>query len=367
MENNDKNVIQLAFAAIDPTLTGNIPVLEESEARGKDYILYGSDNLYPNYLRELYLTVSTLKSVIDGTTDFVVGDSIAMDGVDNKIVNGRGDTVRDLITLIAKDYLIYGGFCVQVVRNNLGKVSELYYVDFRYVRSDKDNNVFYYSEEFDKKWVRSNKVVVYPKFSTVNPQPSSLVYVKNSRSTTYPIPRYSGAVKGCEIERHIDGFHLNGLENGFYGSYVLSFNNGLPTDEQRMEIEKNVMEKFCGAANSGRVLLNFSDSKDNAVTVDKLDVVDFSEKYQAAAERAREQIFTSFRATPILFGLTSTTNTGFSTDEFQQTFRLYNRTVVRPLQQLVSDTFDKVYERQGVLKIKPFSIEEDNNGEKTVE
>ena len=55
MENNDKNVIQLAFAAIDPTLTGNTPVLEESEARGKDYILYGSDNLYPNYLRELYL------------------------------------------------------------------------------------------------------------------------------------------------------------------------------------------------------------------------------------------------------------------------------------------------------------------------
>ena len=88
---------------------------------------------------------------------------------------------------------------------------------------------------------------------------------------------------------------------------------------------------------------------------------------QAAAERAREQIFTSFRATPILFGLTSTTNTGFSTDEFQQTFRLYNRTVVRPMQQLISDTFDKVFERQGVLEIKPFSIEEDNNGEKTVE
>nr|CAI9750011.1 hypothetical protein DLTAUQXX_DLTAUQXX_CDS_0035 [uncultured phage]CAI9750115.1 hypothetical protein LUIDIZRK_LUIDIZRK_CDS_0035 [uncultured phage] len=33
MENNDKNVIQLAFAAIDPTLTGNTPVLEETRKR----------------------------------------------------------------------------------------------------------------------------------------------------------------------------------------------------------------------------------------------------------------------------------------------------------------------------------------------
>jgi hypothetical protein len=61
--------------------------------------------------------------------------------------------------------------------------------------------------------------------------------------------------------------------------------------------------------------------------------------------------------------LTSEANTGFSTEEFEQSFKLYNRTQIKPVQRLICDAYDKIYGQKGVLTIKPFSLDgntEDN-------
>jgi hypothetical protein len=153
----------------------------------------------------------------------------------------------------------------------------------------------------------------------------------------------------------IDTYHLSSLENGFAGSYIFSFLNGIPDDEQKAEIEKNINEKFAGASNSGRILINFANGIQNALKVEKLDTTDFGAKYDATAKRSREQIFVSFQAVPALFGL-MTESKGFSTEEFEQAFRLYNRTAVNPIQQIIIQTFNKVFGGEYVT-ITPFSLD----------
>lgn len=367
--NNIKDKVSLAFAAIEKKYETTIPSFKEEEARGKNYITYGEENQVPEYLYGLYLSVSTLKTIIDGTADFVAGNDVNSNiSRFSKEVNKKGDTFYELVRLLARDWNIYGGAAFQVIRNKAGEVGELYYIDFRYLRSDKDNNIFYYSEEYDKKYSRTSKIIAYPKFiPEATEVPTSIVYMKNERSHTYPIPRYSGALKACEIERNIDEFHLAGLENGFGASYIINFLNGIPTDEQKAEIEKNMNEKFAGASNSGRIMLNFADTKDNAATVEKLDITDFGDKYKAAATRSREQIFCAFRAVPAIFGL-MTENKGFAEEEFEQAFRLYNRTVVRPIQRVICDTFDKVLGTKNSITIDAFTIdEEDNNNDAQIQ
>lgn len=354
----EKNKIQLAFAAIDKTIEQLIPSDIEIENLGKSYVSWGTSNLYPQYLYGLFNDVSTLKTIVMGTADYVCGNDVvcAKQGFEKEI-NKKGDTIRELVNLIARDYLIYGGFAIQVIRNRIGDISELYYIDFRNIRSSKKNDLFFYSEEYGKKYARTNKTIVYPKFvPEAREIASSIIYVSNDKSKTYPTPRYSGALKACEIERMIDEYHLSSLENGFYGSYLFNFANGIPNDEQKAEIEKNVNEKFAGASNAGRILLNFSNGKDNALTVERLDTVDFGSKYEATAKRSREQIFVSFQAVPSLFGL-MTESKGFSTEEFEQAFKLYNRTVVKPIQKVIVDTFKKVLGGD-YLAIEPFSLEE---------
>lgn len=357
MDNN--KIIQMAFAATNKEWEEIIPQLTEVEST-KDYVLYGKDNQYPEYLYSLYNDVSTLKTIIEGTADYVIGNSVECNikGFD-KQVNTKGDTMRELVRLCARDWLIYGGYYIQVIRNKAGEVRELYYIDFRYMRSSKKNDVFYYSEDFGKKYVRTNKRVVYPKYlPEAKGVASSIVFVSNNKSSTYPIPKYSGSIKACEIERSIDTYHLSSIENGFGGSYIINFLNGIPTDEVKNEIEKNVNEKFCGASNAGRVLINFANGKDNATTLEKLTVEDFGEKYKAAAERAKDQIFTAFRAIPQLFGDMSAA-TGFNSQEFSESFKVFNRTVCKPIQQTICDSIDKIFGNDNSINITPFSLDDD--------
>ena len=355
---NEKN-INIQLAAIEKVVERSIPEYTELETRGKGYITYGTDNQYPEYLWGLYNDVTTLKTIIKGTADFVAGDDAICNVPDfSKEINKKGDTLFDLIGWIAKDYLIYGGYAIQVVRNKAGNIGELYYIDFRYLRTSKKRDLFWYSEEYGKKYARSNKTVVYPKFvPEAKDVATSIVYVANEVSRTYPIPRYSGALKACEIERGIDEFHLSSLENGFYGSYLFNMCNGIPSDEQKAEIEETMTDKFTGPSNAGRILINFANSKDNAATVQKLEIQDFGEKYDAAFKRSREQIYCAFQAIPAIFGL-MTESTGFNEQEFSESFKLYNRTVVRPIQRNISNTLDKIFGMEGSITITPYSIDD---------
>lgn len=346
----------MIFSAIDRVITQNIPVLTQEANRSKGYILYGEDNQYPEYLFDLYTSTSTLKTLVAGTSDYVCGDDARCNVPGfNKTVNRKGDTLRNIIRWCTRDYLIYGGFALNVIRNNKGDIGEVYYVDFRYLRSDKDNESFWYSEEFAKKYARASKALVYPKFIPGGDAPSSIIYVKNDVGTTYPIPRYSGAIKACEIERHIDDMHLNSLENGFMGSYLINFLNGIPDATLKEEIEKQVQGKFAGTKNAGRIILNFANGKDNAATIEKLEVTDFAEKYKAAAERARTTIYQAFQAQGQLFGDMSA-STGFNEIEFKTAWALYNSTVVRNIQRIFGDTFDFIFQTTNSISITPFTL-----------
>lgn len=357
MENKN---IQMAFAAIDKTIVNSIPELKQEEYRNKQYIYYGTDNLYPEFLFSLYTDVSTLKTIIDGTANYVAGDDAVCNVPGFITMNKRGDTLRNIIKWCSRDYNLYGGFALEVIRNFAGKVAEVYYIDFRYLRSDKKNESFWYSEEYAKKYMRTSKAILYPKYIPGGEAPASILYVKNDVTYTYPIPRYSGAIKSCIIEKSIDDLHLNSLENGFMPSYIINFLNGIPEDAQKAEIEKNVTEKFCGSSNAGRVLLNFANGEDNAAKVEKLEVSDFADKYKAAAERSRSTIYESMQAIPQLFG-NMAASTGFNEIEFKTSWDLYNSTVVRDQQRVIGDAFDKIFGMKGSITINPFVLGDQTN------
>ena len=369
MSSTKENKVLVSFSAIDPWLERNIVSPAETPVHGKDYVQWGDGNAYPDYLLELVKTVPTLRSIIQGTVDFIVGDDATIfplvEGYAPGVMNKRGDTIMEQVEDLARDYETYGGFALQVIRGMDGSVVEVYYIDLRFLRLNKEGDVFYYSEKWGERGRRD--AVVYPafrsdiaeKWATMddderNRNASSILYVKSTHSQVYPLPVYAASVKACEIERLVDDYHLSAIMNGFASSLIVNFNNGQPTDEMKEEIERDFDEKFTGAGNAGRVMFSWNKSKDNATTFEVPPVTDFGEKYKALAENSRQKIFTAFRAYPNLFGLS--TSTGFNIEEFEQAFKLYNRTAVRPVQRLIADAYDRIYGQPGVLNIVPFSL-----------
>lgn len=372
---NKPSRASFSFAAIDPYVDNKMILPIERFVSGKDLVEWGNRNSYPDYLLDLYNNVPTLRSIINGNIDFVTGDDVSIlpltDNLPNGQMNNRGDNIREQIKDIAKDYEIYGGFALQIIRNLIGMVAEVYYIDMRYLRTNKEGNVFYYCED----WSKSGKkdVIVYPafmpnlKWDTLddeqrNRNASSILYVKNVHTQVYPAPLYAASIKACEIERLIDDFHINSLQNQFVSSAIINFNNGDPGDEMKKEIEDAINEKFAGAANGGRIMLSFNKNKESATDIVEFEVKDFGERYKALSEHSRQQIFTAFRANPNLFGIPTEGN-GFANEQYAESFKLYNRTQIQPVQRLIADTYDKIYATKGVLTIVPFSMDgetEDN-------
>ena len=377
MSNTEQNKparARISFAAIDRYIDSNIILPVEKFVSAKDLMEWGTRNSYPDYLLDLYNNVPTLSAIINGNIDFITGDDVSIlpltQHLPNGIMNNRGDHIREQIKDIAKDYEIYGGFALQIIRNLIGEVAEVYYIDMRFLRSNKEGNVFYYCEDWSKS-VRKD-VIVYPAFmpnlnwdalddEARNRNASSILYVKKVHTQVYPVPLYAAAVKACEIERQVDEFHLSDINNHFVSSAIINFNNGIPDDDVKEQIEREFTEKFCGASNGGRTAFSWNPNKESATDIVEFEVKDFGERYKALSDRSRQQIFTAFRANPNLFGIPTEGN-GFANEQYAESFKLYNRTQIKPVQRMIADAYDKIYGQPKVLTIVPFSMDGESEG-----
>lgn len=353
-ENNSK-VVEVKLIAQDSYLETHIVTPDEVQGRG-EMVLWGKRNDYPAYLSELYCDVTTLRSIINGVIDYVAGDAVTL-SVSLPVGSGMANedqTVFDLVQNLAKQLAQYGGFALQVIRTRDGQIHSLYCLDLKNVRSNKDNTVFWYAEKWDG---RKEKAKEYPKFIPgATAQETGIVYVKRATDTgVYPSPLWAASTKAAEIERCTDVYHLNSINNGFEGSAVVNFNNGVPDEDTRKKIEKEVNEKFGGYQNAGRIVISFNDAVTNKTTIDALKTEDFGAKYESLSKWCRQQLFTAFRANPNLFGI-ATESSGFNSEEYESAFKLFNRTTVKPFQTIITDAFQRIFGAP-VLTIKPFSIE----------
>lgn len=358
----------LSFAAIDSYIETNIIAPTERNIPAQNMVEWGDGNRYPEYLLELYNTVPTLRAIINGNVDYIAGDDanvVQFGGNALGTVNKRGDTIREQLRQLAKDYEMYGGCALQVIRDYTGAVSELYALDMRFLRTNKDGNVFYYSEDFGRGGRRN--AVVYPAFlpsldwaSLTDEQRarqvSSVLMVKTVNTQVYPAPLYAAAVKACEIERCIDDYHLNAINNGFVSSLLVNFNNGVPEDHIKEEIEETFNDKFSGHQNAGRIMFSWNRSKETATEIVTPTIEDFGDRYKALSEHSRQQIFTAFRANPNLFGIPTEGN-GFANEQYAESYKLYNRTQIKPVQRMLGDMYTKALGVANALTIRPFSLE----------
>lgn len=361
--------VNVKFLAVDQFVESNIVEPIEKEVKGKGFITWGECNEYPFYIDSLYENVSTLKSIIDGTSDYVCGDGVICNIINfQEKVNSKDETIEDIVNYISKDILKYNGFALNIVRNKLGTPAEIYYLDFKRVRSSKDGSKLYYAEDWEKSYGRV-KYIEYDSFTSKEgkDKASTIFYWKNDINKVYPTPMWSAAVIAAEIEKKMNEYHLNNISNSFSSNYIINFNSGRPSDEIQEEIEMELYDKFCGVENSGRPMLCFNNNKDGETTVTKIDADSFIDKYNTLAERTQQEIFTAFRATPNLFGIPTKT-TGFNEQEYNQAYKLFNKSVIQPVQKKIKRAFDKIFGTKDAITIIPFSMNalQEENKEKQI-
>lgn len=330
--------------------TKELPDTREVVRSGFDYVSWGTNNRFPQELYEMYLNSAILQSVINGTADYVFGGGVisAFD-----VINDKMETLEDVIKKCVFDYLIFGGYAIQLMYKG-GAVQAMYWLDFQKCRRSEDEKKVYYCDEWGK---YNKKCLEYNSWTPDMNKGTCIFYFKGHKSRgIYPIPMYIGALKSVKISTEISNFHLNNITNGFASNAIISFNNGDPDDDTKKRIEDAFKAKFCSTNNAGSFMLLFNESKENAAEVTRIQDDQFDKKYDSLSKNVKEDIFIAFRATPTLFGLPNENN-GFSKEEYFESFKLYNKTVVKPIQKDIERHFKTL---GFVIKFKEFKLEDDD-------
>ena len=332
---------------------------DENTYGADDIVSYGKDNDAPKQFKYCYMNSATLKSVVDGSVNYILGEEVVVndEGATFKDkVNRNGMTMKDIVAKSALSYQIYGGFAIQVIYNKLGVPVELFPLDFSRCRlNEKGDKVFYSKKNWSK---YGTKAEVYDVFNLkkINiEKPTQILYVKGDfTNNVYPLPEWFGAMRDVLTEIEASKYALNSISNGFSARYLINLPDGAGMDNtQREAIEEAIKNKFCGTDTDTNFMIYYADGSDRA-EISKIESDDANERFISIKDNARSNIYTAMRCTPNLMGLPTAT-TGFNSQEYSSAFKLYQKSVIQPIQDKIVKAINGVI-GDNAISIIPFQI-----------
>ena len=367
--------------------TQTAPIIQE--VRGRDYIEYGTEdwrNLYPQFLIDLYYSSSTHAAIINQTAEIIAGEDLVCEEEDainletyvklKKFLRhaNSNESLHQVIKKIAFDFKLQGAYALHIVWNReRTEIVELYHVPVERVRAGRPNELgkidtFFISADWGN--TRTNKPYPITAFNVNDRTSGSQLLYTGSYSPNMDVYHTPDYIAGCNwalVDQKVAEFHLNNIENGFSGSYFVSFANGIPTQEERRQIEQSLVEKFTGASNSGKFILTFSDDKTRTPEITPISVSDADKQYLALQELLVSNICAAHRITSkTLMGIDTANGFSSNADELINAANFYQNTVVRGFQLNILNTLQTIFSVNNIdlpvefVQLKPITVQFDS-------
>jgi len=367
--------------------TSTAPIVQE--VRGRDYIEYGTEdwrNLYPQFLIDLYYNSSTHAAIVNQTAEMIAGEDLVAEEEDainleayvklKKFLRhaNSNESLHQVIKKVAFDFKLQGAYALHVVWNReRTEIAEVYHVPVERVRAGRPNELgkvdtFFISADWGN--TRTNKPYPIAAFNVNDRTSGSQLIYSGAYSPNMDIYHTPDYIAGCNwalVDQKVAEFHLNNIENGFAGSYFVSFANGIPTQEERRQIEQSLVEKFTGASNSGKFILTFSDDKTRTPEITPISVSDADKQYLALQELLVSNICAAHRITSkTLMGIDTTNGFSSNADELINAANFYQNTVVRGFQLNILNTLQTIFSVNNIdlpvefVQLKPITVQFDS-------
>ena len=314
-----------------------IPVNIERQREG--YVTFGEDNLYPNYLIELYNRSAKHNAIINSKVTYVYGKGLEMTVQDARLQElfdsvNRWQTLNEFAYQLVTDLELYNGTAIEIIWNRSGTSYEMKVLEFKNVRSNVDGSMFYYSPQ----WAlySTPDIIEYPAFDINNRKGRQIFYYKVYRPgcKVYPIVNYIGCIPYIETDIEISNYHLNNIKNGFWGGKVITFIAQQPTKEEMQAISRQFRYTKTGTDNAGKFVLNFVPNKESAPLIESLEPEDSDTKFEILNKTVLQEIFVGHQITsPMLMGVRVEGQLGGRT-EMLDAYELFKNTYVNGRQQI---------------------------------
>jgi hypothetical protein len=325
------------------------PVIQENKK--SDYIEYGVDNNYFQYLIDRYLYSATNNAIITGVTNMIYGkglDALDSNKKPNEYAQMRSIIKGDCLKKVALERKMLGMGAMQVIKEK-GRVKKIDHFPMNTLRAEKCNDkgeieAWYYFPDWTKK-KPSEKAKRIPAFGFGNGNEVEMYvvhpYVSGFHYYT-PID-YSGALPYAKLEEEISDYLINDVQNGFSGTKVINFNNGVPTEEMRDKIKRDVLGKLTGSRGE-KLIVAFNVNAESKTTVEDIPLNDAPAHYEYLSTECFEKLIVGHRVTsPMLLGIRDTGGgLGNNADEIKTATLLMDNIVIKPYQLELINAIDEI-------------------------
>jgi len=328
------------------------------EQYNRDWVEYGEDNNYFDYLIDRYNGSATNNAAINGIAEMIYGKGL--EAVEEDVKGKDYKEMKELFTKscmkkVCYDYKMMGQAAIQIIYSkDRKKIVQVEHMPVETLRAEKANNKgeikgYYYAKDWSEVTYKTQPKRI-PAFGTSS-SGLEILYIKPYRAGFYyysPVD-YQGGLQYAELEEEIANYHINNIQNGLAPSMLINFNNGVPTEDQRSLIEQNIQEKFSGSSNAGRFILAFNDSKELSASIEPVILSDAHEQYKFLSDESMRKVMVSHRiVSPMLVGIKDKTGLGNNAEELQTASLLMDNTVIRPMQVTILDELEKVLMYNGI-------------------
>jgi hypothetical protein len=328
------------------------------EQKNKEWVEYGEDNNYYQYLIDLYYGSPTNNAAIKGISDLIYGEGLEVVKADRHLA-GYLDLKKvfheDCLRNCAMDLKMLGQYAIHLVKSkDRKKYVAAHHWPIQTLRPEKCNEDgeiegFYFAADWSK-LKRGQKPKRFDAFGFDNSASECILICKPYSTGNYyfaPVD-YQGGTQYANLEIEIANYHINNIMNGLAPSMLINFNNGQPPAEVKDMIEAQIQTKFSGSSNAGKFILSFNDNAETKADITPVQLSDAHNQYQFLSTEAGQKIMMAHRITsPMLLGIKDNSGFGNNAEELKTASILFDNTVIRPFQRLLLNGVQKVMNYNG--------------------
>ena len=345
----------------------SIPVFNEN--RNGKWIDYGLDNLYPQYLLNVYHNYSNKhKAIINRKVQMTTGAGVekTTPEIEEWIKNRWSEhDIEELVEKVNYDLEIYGGFALNIRWNVDGTtIAAIDYLPYQKCRLSPCGKKVLTSSDWSN-WRRSeNKPHEHKRFDPkmAKEYPSQIYYylLDSVGGEHYPLPYYSSTLPWIELDWEVGNFHLSSVRNGFMPGFILNFSTGIPTLEEMEMAYREFEKKYTGSENAGKFILTFSEGQDQKPELIPINLNDSDDRFILLRDSMRDEILIGHGVTnPVLFGIREAGSLGGRT-ELLESLAIFQSTYISIRQRQLEKPFTKLMNLSGVegeFKLKKYTID----------
>ena len=324
---------------------------EVVELKNKDWVQYGIDNNYFNYIIDVNNNSTTNRAITIGVSNMIYGKGLAAHDASK-----RPEQYAQMMSLFKKsdlrkfinDYKVLGMAAFQLVYQD-GRVKEVHHFPMETLRAEKCNDegeieAWYYSNHWDN--LKPTEIPErIPAFGFGKDNGVEMYVLKpyEAGKYYYSSPDWSSAMPYAVLEDEIGDYLINDCINGFSGTKVVNFNNGVPDPDKIQSIKSDVLNKLTGSRGE-KVIVAFNNNAESKTTIDDIPLNDAPAHYQYLADECFRKLIVGHRVTsPMLLGIREGNDgLGNNAEEIKNATQLFDNIVIQCFQDQVIECIDAI-------------------------